>query len=205
MTAVIRREEPGDHDAVEALVREAFWNVYRPGCCEHLIVHRGRSDAALVPELNLVMESGGELIGQIIYFGSRILFDGGGEKPCLIFGPISIAPARQRQGYGRQLLDYSLERAAALGWDCVCIEGSIGFHGRSGFVVAGGQGIRKYGEAPGTVSPHFLLRELVRGALYGLTGQFVVPDVYSVDEADAAAFDSRFPPKERLRLPGQLE
>ena len=62
MGTIIRREEAKDHAAVEALVKEAFWNVYRPGCNEHIIVRRGRDDAAFVPELDLVMELDGELI-----------------------------------------------------------------------------------------------------------------------------------------------
>ena len=184
MGTIIRREEAKDHAAVEALVKKAFWNVYRPGCNEHIIVRRGRDDAAFVPELDLVMELDGELIGHIAYFRSVIELDGGGSVPALIFGPVSIAPAHQRRGYGRQLIDYSLDRARELGARCVCIEGSIAVYGRSGFVVAGGKGIFEKGSDPGVVSPHFLLCELVPGALYGKTGRFVVPDIYYIDEME---------------------
>ena len=192
MGVVIRREEARDYAAVESLVRGAFWDVYRPGCNEHLIVHRGRSDAAFVPELDLVMELDGVLIGHIIYFRSVIEFDGGGSLPCLIFGPMSIAPEYQRREYGKQLVDASLEIARELGEQCVCIEGNIAFYGKSGFVVAGGKGIRERGEEPGTVTPHFLLCELRPGALYGRTGEFAVPDVYFVSDEDAEEFDRRF-------------
>ena len=185
MGVVIRREEARDYAAVESLVRGVFWDVYRPGCNEHLIVHRGRSDAAFVPELDLVMELDGVLIGHIIYFRSVIEFDGGGSLPCLIFGPMSIAPEYQRRGYGKQLVDASLEIARELGEQCVCIEGNIAFYGKSGFVVAGGKGIRERGEEPGSVTPHFLLCELRPGALYGRTGEFAVPDVYFVSDEDA--------------------
>ena len=167
MGTIIRREEAKDHAAVEALVKEAFWNVYHPGCNEHIIVRRGRDDAAFVPELDPVIE-----------------LDGGGSMPALIFGPVSIAPAHQRRGYGRQLIDYSLNRARELGARCVCIEGNIAVYGRSGFVVAGGKGIFEKGSDPGVVSPHFLLCELVPGALYGKTGRFVVPDIYYIDEME---------------------
>lgn len=191
MGLTIRREAEGDRRAVEELVRRAFLDVYSPGCCEHLIVHRGRSDAAFVPELDLVMELDGRLIGHIIYFRSVIELDGGGSVPALIFGPVSIAPERQRQGYGKRLVDFSLGLARELGWKCVCIEGNIAFYGKSGFVVASGQGIRERGGQPG-VAPHFLLRELVRGTLYGRTGEFIVPGVYFVSDEDAAAFDKSF-------------
>ena len=52
----IRREEPRDFRASEELTREAFWNVYRPGCVEHYVLHRYRSDPAFIPELDFVME-----------------------------------------------------------------------------------------------------------------------------------------------------
>ena len=205
MGIVIRQEAARDYSKVENLVREAFWNVYRPGCYEHLIVHKGRLNPAFVPELDLVMELDGDLIGHIIYFRSRIELDGGGSLPCLIFGPMSIAPKLQRRGYGKRLLDYSLNLSRSNGNTCVCIEGDIGFYGKSGFVVAGGQGIREQGEEPGTVTPHFLLHELVRGTLYGKSGQFIIPDVYFVSGEEVEEFDGRFPPKKKLRLPGQLE
>ena len=57
---VIRREEEKDRRAVEHLVRESFWNVYRPGCYEHFVLHKLRSDPAFVQELDLVMEKDGQ-------------------------------------------------------------------------------------------------------------------------------------------------
>ena len=63
----IRKETPKDYAEVENLVREAFWDVYAPGCDEHLIVHklRGKTDASSgrfsipKPELSTRMESNG--------------------------------------------------------------------------------------------------------------------------------------------------
>lgn len=195
MDVTIRPEEERDYAAVENLTREAFWNVYRPGCCEHYIVHRGRGDGAFIPELDLVMELGGRIVGHIMYFRSRIELDGGGSTESLIFGPVSIDPACQRHGLGKLLVGRSLELAAELGYGCVCIEGDIAFYGKCGFVVAGGMGIREYGEPEGTVSRHFLLRELRCGELYGKTGRFVIPDVYKVGDQEVEEFDSHFPPK----------
>lgn len=204
MDVTIRPEEARDYASVENLTREAFWNVYSPGCSEHYIVHRGRGDAEFIPELSLVLELDERIVGHIVYFKSRIELDGGGSMSCLIFGPVSIDPAYQRRGLGKRLVDRSLELAAGMGYDCVCIEGDIAFYGKCGFVVAGGKGIRESGQPEGEVSNHFLLRELRCGALYGKTGRFVIPDVYNVSESEVEEFDSRFPPKTKLRLPGQL-
>lgn len=112
---IIRRETPADYAAVEDLTREAFWNVYRPGCMEHYVVHVLRRDPDFVPELDLVMERGGQLIGHILYMRAKITADDGREIPMMTFGPISIRPDLQRQGLGKRLLDYSMERAGQMG------------------------------------------------------------------------------------------
>ncbi len=105
---VIRRETDSDHRAVENLVRESFWNVYRPGCHEHYVLHRLRSDPAFVPELDFVMEEDGRLIGQNMFMRAVIRADDGRDIPIMTMGPICIAPDLKRRGYGTRLLDYSL-------------------------------------------------------------------------------------------------
>lgn len=64
---VIRLEKKEDYKEVENLVRESFWNVYRPGCSEHYVIHVLRNDPLFVPELDLVMEKDGRLIGQNMF------------------------------------------------------------------------------------------------------------------------------------------
>lgn len=201
---IIRRETPADYAAVENLTREAFWNVYRPGCLEHYVVHVLRSDPAFVPELDLVMERDGQLIGHIMYMNAKIVADDGRDIPMMTFGPISIRPDLQRKGLGKQLLDYSMERARELGAGALCIEGNIDFYGKSGFVVAGTRGIRYHGEPEQESVPYVLLKELRPGFLDGITGVYHTPQGYYVDEAAAEEFDKSFPPKEKLKLPGQL-
>lgn len=107
---IIRLETKDDYRAVENLTRESFWNVYQPGCMEHYVLHCYRDDPAFVPDLDFVMELGGEMIGQIIYVRSEIDCDDGRKVPIMTFGPIGVAPAYKRQGYGKQLLDYSMEK-----------------------------------------------------------------------------------------------
>ena len=201
---IIRRETPTDYAAVEHLTREAFWNVYRPGCLEHYVVHVLREDPDFVPELDLVMERNGQLIGHVLYMRSKIVADDGREIPMMTFGPISIRPDLQRQGLGRYLLDYSMERARELGAGALCIEGNIDFYGKSGFVVAGRKGIRYHGAPEQEIVPYVLLNELRPGFLDGVTGVYHTPKGYYVDETAAEKFDRRFPPKEKLKLPGQL-
>lgn len=198
---IIRNETPGDYRMVENLTREAFWNIYRPGCLEHYVLHTFRRDPAFVPELDLVMERDGKIIGHIMYVHSAICTDDGREVPIMTFGPISIAPALQHKGYGKLLLDHSMEKARAMGTGALAITGNIDFFGKSGFVVSKTRGIR-YEDAP--EADYFLIAELEPGFLDGITGTYRDPAGYFVDEAEAEAFDAQFPPKEKQKLPGQL-
>ena len=204
---IIRRETETDYRAVENLVRESFWNVYRPGCVEHYVLHRFRCDPAFVPELSFVMEQDGELIGQNIFVRAAIRADDGRTVPVMAMGPICIAPKRKRQGYGKRLLDYSLERAAALGCGAVCFEGNIDFYGKSGFTRASEFGIRYHGLSDGEDASFFLCKELLSGYLHGVSGVYAPPEGYFTADREPEAFarfDAQFPPKEALKLPGQI-
>lgn len=200
----ISLERKDEHREVENLVREAFWNVYRPGCLEHYVLHCLRKDEAFVPELDLVMRKGGELIGQNMFMRAVIHADDGREIPIMTMGPICIAPEYKRQGYGKILLDYSLEKAAQLGAGALCFEGNIDFYGKSGFDFASSFGIRYHGLPEGEDASFFLCKELVPGYLDGITGEYATPEGYFVDEEKAEEFDKSFPPKTKLKLPGQL-
>ena len=201
---IIRLEKEEEHREVENLIRESFWNVYRPGCMEHYVIHRLRNDSAFVPELDFVMEMDGKLIGQNMFMRAMIKADDGREIPIMTMGPICITPELKRKGYGKILLDYSLEKAKELGCKAVCFEGSIDFYGKSGFAPAGTFGIRYHGLPEGEDASFFLCKELVPGYLDGITGEYATPQGYFVDEAEVEMFDQEFPPKKKLVLPGQL-
>ena len=200
----IRPEEKDDYAAVENLVREAFWNVYRPGCSEHYVIHVLRDDPAFVKELDFVMEQDGRLIGQNMFMKTVIEADDGSTVPILTMGPIGITPELKRKGYGKALLDYSLEKAAEMGFGAVLFEGNIDFYGKSGFSYARNFGIRYHDLPEGEDDSFFLCRELIPGYLDRITGVYQTPPGYYVDDADVEAFDKGFPPKEKLKLPGQI-
>ena len=200
----IRLERSEEHRDVEALVREAFWNVYRPGCSEHYVIHVLRDDPAFVKKLDFVMEQDGRLIGQNMFMKTVIEADDGRVVPVLTMGPIGILPELKRQGYGKALLDYSLEKAMELGFGAVLFEGNIDFYGKSGFDYASKFGIRYHDLPEDADASFFLCKELVLGYLDGVTGVYQTPQGYYVDDADVDAFDKAFPPKEKLKLPGQI-
>ena len=201
---IIRLERKDEHREVENLVREAFWNVYRPGCLEHYVLHCLRNDPAFIPELDFVMERDGKLIGQNVFMRASIAADDGRTIPIMTMGPICIAPECKRQGYGKILLDYTMEKAAELGAGVLCFEGNIDFYGKSGFTYASEFGVRYHDLPDGEDASFFLCRELIPGYLNGITGVYATPAGYFVDEEEAEAFDREFPAKQKLKLPGQL-
>ena len=201
---IIRLERENEYREVENLVRESFWNVYRPGCLEHYVLHTLRNDPAFVPELDFVMTLDGKLIGQNMFMKAVIAADDGRSIPVMTMGPICIAPELKRKGYGKILLDYSLEKAKELGCGALCFEGNIDFYGKSGFRQASEFGIRYHGLPEGEDASFFLSEELIPGYLNGITGEYAPPAGYLVNEKEAEAFDREFPYMEKKKLLGQI-
>ena len=199
-----RLERKEDYLAVENLVRESFWNVYRPGCLEHYVLKKLRDCPQFVRELDFVMELDGEIIGQNVFVEAVINADDGREIPIMTMGPVCIKPELKRKGYGKMLLDYLLEQAASMGCGALCFEGNIDFYGKSGFREASEFGIRYHGLPEGEDASFFLCRELIPGYLEGVTGEYTTPEVYFVDEKEAEEYDKNFHHKEKLVLPGQI-
>lgn len=201
---IIRLENKEEHREVENLVRESFWNVYRPGCSEHYVLHTLRDNPDFIKELDFVMEKDGRLIGQNMFMKAIIEADDGSVVPILTMGPIGITPELKRMGYGKKLLDYTLQKAADMGFGAVLFEGNIDFYGKSGFSYASNFGIRYHDLPEGEDASFFLCKELIPGYLDGITGVYQTPMGYYVDDAEVEEFDKAFPPKEKLRLPGQI-
>lgn len=183
-------EKKEDYREVENLIRESFWNVYRPGCSEHYVIHVLREDPAFVGELDFVMYlnknqndvefntsdcKDSELIGQNMFMRTVIEADDGRTIPVLTMGPICITPSLKRRGYGKSGFDYS-----------------------SNF------GIRYHDLPEDADASFFLCKELIPGYLDEITGVYQTPKGYYVEDSDVEEFDKEFPYKEKLKLPGQI-
>ena len=136
---IIRKEEQKDWEIVENITREAFYNLYVPGCVEHYLVHIMRKHEDFIPELDFVLERNGQVIGNIMYTKARLIDENGIEKEILTFGPVSILPAYQRMGYGKMLMEHSFQVAMQLGYDVIVIFGSP-----SNYVSRGFKSCKKY-------------------------------------------------------------
>ena len=201
---IIRLEREEDYRENENLIRAAFWNVYCPGCKEHYLMHVLRNDDSCVNELNFVMEKAGKIIGQNVFAKTVIEADDGRVIDVLTMGPICITPELKRQGYGKMLLDYTVEKAKEMGFGAVLFEGNIDFYGKSGFDYSSKFGIRYHDLPEDADSSFFLCKELKPGYLDDVTGVYQTPEVYYVKDDEVEEFDKTFPPKQKLKLPGQL-
>ena len=197
----IRRETPEDYQAVEDLTRKAFYNQYLPGCVEHYLVRLMRNHEDFIPELTLVAELDGKVIGNIMYTRARLVGQEGEEKQILTFGPVSVLSEYQRQGYGKALIQRSFQEAVALGYDTVVIFGTPANYVGQGFVSCKRHNVR----AEDGRFPTAMLKELVPGALNGKAWTYHDSPVMAVSEVDALAYDDTLEPMERKRLPCQEE
>lgn len=204
LDCTIRLERKEDYRETENLVREAFWNVYRPGCSEHYVLNRMRNHRDFISELDFVMEKDGKIIGQNVFVRAVIEADNGEKIPISTMGPICISPKFKGQGYGKILLDYSLEKAKEHGLCALCLEGDINFYGKSGFDYANKFGIRYHGLSESDDTSFFLCKELKKGYLDGITGVYSPPECYFADEEKINEFDKAFTQKEKLRLDTQI-
>ena len=206
----IRLEEPKDYREVENLTREAFWNVYRPGCTEHYVLHCYRSNPDFIPELDFVMETDGQIIGHVMFSKAELVLEDGSRKPSWTFGPISIHPDYKRNGYGLKLLQYALDKAREMGVGFLCMEGNIEFYKHAGFDLASKLNIHYHAEPKDAEVPYFLAQELIPGWLRSngiAEATYCPPKGYFVADENAEAFEAYeaiFPKKEKLYHEGQL-
>ena len=203
----IRLETPEDYREVEELTREAFWNVYAPGCVEHFVLHNYRSNPDFIPELDFVLEEDGRIIGHVMYSKAEIILEDGSAMPAWTFGPVSIHPDWKRKGYGLKLLNYSIEKARDMGIGVLCMEGNIEFYKHAGFVLASSLNIHYHAEPKESEVPYFLAQELIPGYLDGVEGTYHTPKGYYIAFENPEAFnefDSTFPPKEKKHQEGQI-
>ena len=198
----IRPERPADHAEVEQVVREAFWNVYCPGCSDHYLVHIMRGCPAFVPELDLVAEVDGKIIGHVVNLRSYIAGDDGRRHAVLSLGPIAVLPQYQRTGVGAALIAEVRRIAGEMGFRAILLCGDPSFYTRQGFTAAEAWGIRN---SENCYADALHVCGLFDGALEGLSGRYYEDPIYDVDEDAVQDFDRRFPYKEAVEgTPSQL-
>jgi predicted N-acetyltransferase YhbS len=162
MEIVVRQETDKDRDSVYRVVKGAFAGAEHTNGDEHNLVNRLRRSPAFVPELSLVAEQEGEIVGHILF--TRMTID---RHPSLALAPLAIAPAHQRRGIGGRLIREGHGKARELGFDSVIVVGHADYYPRFGYAPASRWNIQAPFEVPDAC---FLALELAPNALERVSG-----------------------------------
>ena len=203
MSLVIRQIQEEDYEDVEKLTREAFWNIYRSGCSEHLVVHNIHKEKSSIEELELVALYDNIIVGHIVYTKGYV--DGVNNDTFITFGPISVSPKFQNKQIGSKLIRISLQKAARIGYSAVFITGDENYYSRFLFEYASKYNIHLEGIPEEDEAPFFMVRCLKEDALDNVSGCFVFNDCYNVNDKDVDEFDKKFPYKKKEVREGQLD
>lgn len=198
----IRLENKNDYREVENLTREAFWDVYKPGCDEHLIVHKIRKASSFIPELDFVVLEDGKVVGNIIYSKAKVVDKENKEHEVIAFGPISVLPPFQRRGIGSALIKHTKKVAESMGYKAIVIFGNPAYYHRFGFNNAKEFGIST---ASGANFDAFMALELYENSLHGITGKYYEDPAFEVDQEELEVFEREFPYKEKHVTDTQLK
>lgn len=199
---IIRLENERDYEQTEELTREAFWNVYNPGCNEHYILHELRKGDSYLPELHFVAEYKGKVIGSIVYCKGKIVDDQSGVHEVIGFGPISVLPEYQRDGIGSMLINHSINKAREMGYVAILICGNPDYYHRFGFKSASEYDITM---SDGSSFDAFMVLELKEGALKDISGRYYEDDLFhSISDEEFQAYDMHFTKKVMVKTPTQL-
>jgi putative acetyltransferase len=202
MDLIIRNEKADDYRTVEELTREAFWNLYVPGCVEHFVLNNLRNSADFIPELDFVAQKENRIVGHIIYTRGIIKDKQGAENKVISFGPVSVLPAFQKQGVGSALILHTINIAKNRGYPAVFIYGDPRYYCRFGFRCAEKYDIKT---ADGKFAVALLALELKQNALNNMAGRFIESTAYEVDEKKFAEYDRTFPYKVKTETDSQRE
>ena len=202
MDIVIRNEMPADRQITEELTRRAFYNMYVPGSVEHYLLHIMREHEDFIPELDLVAELDGRIVGSMVYTKAKLTDDKGNVKSVLTFGPICVEPELQRRGIGKILMERSFDIARELSYDAIVIFGSP-----ANYVARGFKSCKKYNvtDVSGRFPASMLVKELFPDVFDGRRWTYSDSPVMSIDEGLAAEFDEGLPKLEKSWQPSQDE
>ena len=199
---IIRLESERDYRAVECLTRDAFWDVYKPGCDEHLVAHKLRHSKAFLPGLDYVAVYDDRIVGNIMYSVAQVINDGGCVHSVLTFGPLSVLPEFQGQGVGAALVRHTLAVAQKTGYPAIIIFGDPAYYHRFGFENASNFGITT---SDGASFDAFMALELYDHALESINGRFYEDDVFHIDPDELTKFEKAFPYREKHVTDTQLK
>ena len=195
----LRLENEKDFGAVEALTREAFWNIHVPGASEHLLIHNLRKTKEFIRNLDFVAIANQKIVGNIAYVETKII-NNEKEYIVLTFGPVSVLPEYQNKGIGTKLINHTIQLSKEMGYKAIIIYGDPEYYKRFGFRESKEYNITNMeGKYPAAL----LVLELFTNALNGINGKFDEGKIYEVDEKELEEFEKGFAEKEKQKTKTQ--
>lgn len=166
----IRTEERKDYQEVYSLNEEAFG-----GSDESLLIERIRASEQFIPELSLVAEEAGNIIGHVL-FSKAVVVDEGKEQDVIVLAPVAVKPERQKTGIGSQLIQEGLRRCRDLEYGLVLLIGHPSYYPRLGFKPARQFQLElKQFKVPDEV---FMVYEVIEGSLGRIKGELLYPGAF---------------------------
>ncbi|ADK81082.1 GNAT family N-acetyltransferase [Sediminispirochaeta smaragdinae] len=194
MNIDIRLEAQDDYKKVEELTREAFWNLYMPGCDEHYLCHILRDHKDFIKELDFVAEIDGKLIASIMYTRSFLLGDDNDKVEIVSFGPLCVHPEYQRKGIGTALIEKTRNVVENMNIPAIVIYGDPHNYCKHGFR----NGIDyQVSNMDGEYPLGLLVLEIQSGFFGQKKWKIRQSDVFKYDPKDAIDFDKKFEEKEK--------
>lgn len=178
----------------ENITREVFWNLYKPGCDEHLVLHNLRNSNSYIHELDLVAVFENEIIGHVISTKAKITDPLNNEHEVLCVGPLSVLPDFQKRGIGSKLLNQSIMEAKKSGYRGMVLFGNPAYYHRFGFRNA--QEYRITTKDDENFEP-FMALELQINGLDHIQGKFFEDPAFETQLHELIEFEKQFPYKEK--------
>lgn len=135
---ILRTEQPEDYQTVYDVVKRAFSSAQSSDGNEQDLVNALRKSSAFLPQLSLVAEVDGKVVGHILFTKVRI----GNDVEALALAPLSVLPEYQKQGIGTALIHQGHAVAKELGYHYSIVLGSEDYYPRFGYLPAEAFGIR---------------------------------------------------------------
>lgn len=192
MDIIIRPEEHSNYFENENVTREAFWNLFVPGCNEHVLVHKLREHPDYLPDLSFVAVYDDKIVGNIFYAKSHVINAQNVKLDTLTFGPVSVLPQYQRKGVGSALIQHTVEIARSRNCPAIIIYGHPYNYCKHGFKSSKDYAIHN---AEGKFPYSLLVLELQKDVFKDHSWKFCESEVYNIAEAETEEYDQKFPPK----------
>lgn len=203
MKIEIREETEKDFFETEKMVRESFWNKYRPGCNEPYMVHVMRSHETFLPQFSRIALVDGKIAGAIMYFKSKIKQADGREIQVASFGPLCVSHKYRNLGIGRRLIEETMPLVKEAGFPGVLIVGEPEYYPKIGFIRCRERGIT---DAEGNSWDPYMLYEFEKDSMK-IPGVFEEPyDITdAIPQVPPMDYENQFEDWTPMAVPCQFE